>query len=521
MATLGEGTSGHSLAELPPAALLDLAELSVKRRRQAEVDDLRIVAAWAEVHSTDPRRDSDTGRRVWAEDRLVHPGGEGTPGVREHSIPALALAREVSAHACERDLADTLDLIHRLPKVWAVTRALACPVWLARKVARLTRRLPADRVGMVDDAVAEAVSGEAPGRVLAICEAKVIAADPAAHAERVEAQRRRRYVTLSRTDEFGLRHVIARVNAGDAVWIDAMIERVADLIAGRHPAAGRDELRSIAMGWLARPAELLQLLLEGQRGDEREVSEEISRATAFPADLLASLVQADPQRFRPRVDLHVHLSDLALAGLAVPVARVEGVGPLLADSSLFAGCRIRVTPVIDLNDRVSANCYEHPTDLAHRVRLDVPGDYFPFAAAVPGLSGRADLDHPTPYDPDGPPGQTGTHNSGPLGRRHHRWKTHAGYASRQCGRHRYVWRTPHGRHYLVDHTGTHRIDEQCGAMLFDAPYGVELYFADLTRAVRTASGWTVRPNSTPRASLPSSVITATTISTGTMVTLRA
>jgi hypothetical protein len=422
-------STGHDLAELSSAALLDLAERSVVRRREAEVDDLRILAAWAEVHSTDPRRDPGTGRRVWAEDRLVHPGGEGTPGVREFSIGELATAREVSDPACERDLGDVLDLTYRLPKVWRRTLELACPVWLSRKVARLSRRLPVDRVDIVDTAVAEVIGREEPGRVLAICEAKVIEADPAAHAERLESQRRRRCVTLSRTDEFGLRHVIARVNAGDAVWVDAMVERIADLIADRHPGCTRNELRSIALGWLARPADALQLLLAAQ-GD----SEEVSRATAFPAELLGALVQAEPERLRPRVDLHVHLSDLALSGLAAPVARVEGVGPLLADSQLFAGCRVRVTPVIDLNDRVAVDCYEHPTALARRVRLGFPGDYFPYATGVPGLAGAADLDHPTPYDPDGPPGQTGVHNSGPLGRRHHRWKTHAGYTSRQCGR---------------------------------------------------------------------------------------
>jgi hypothetical protein len=464
MHTLGDSSAGEDdLAELSPHELLDRAGLSVLRRREADVEDLRVVAAWADVHSTDPRHDSDSGRRVWAEDRLVHPGGEGTPGVREFSIPELAMAREVSAHACCRDLGDVLDLRHRLPQVWALTRQLACPVWLARKVARLSRKLPLGRVGIVDTAVAGAIAGEAPGRVLAICEAKVIEADPATHAAQVEAERHRRYVTLSRTDETGLRHVIARVNAGDAVWVDAILERIADLIADRHPDTGRDELRSIAFGWLARPAELLQLLLEAQGS-----STEVTSATAFPADLLDELGRADPQRFRPRIDLHVHLTDLAIAGLASPVARVEGVGPLLADSHLFNGCRIRVTPVIDLNDEIAVDCYEHPTDLDRRVRLTHPGDYFPFADAVPGLAHSADLDHPTPYDRDGPPGQTGTHNSGPLTRRHHRWKTHAGYSSRQCGRNRYVWRTPHGRYYLVDHTGTRRIDEATGVRLFAA-----------------------------------------------------
>ncbi len=473
MSPLGVDVAGQPLAELSPAVLLGLAERGVVTRRAAEVDDLRVVAAWADVHSTDPRHDPGTGRRIWAEDRLLHPGGEGTPGVQEFSIPELAMAREVGVPACERDLADVLDLIHRLPKVWAATQELVCPVWLSRKVARLSRKLPVDRVWVVDVAVAEALTGEAPGRVLEICEAKVIEADPAAHAVRVESQRRRRYVTLSRADEFGLRHVIARVSVGDAVWIDAMVERVADLIAARHPEAGRDELRSIAMGWLPRPAELLQLLLTAQ-GDSKETT----RATAFPADLLDSLARAKPDRLRPRVVLYVHLSDLALAGLSAPVARIDGVGAILADHDLFAGCTVTVKPVIDLNDRVDLNCYEHPAWLQEQRKLTTPGDYFPYARGVSGMAGAVDLDHPTPYDPLGPPGQTGMHNSGPLGRRHHRWKTHAGYVSRQSGTSRWVWRTPHRRYYLVDHRGTHRVDQMQGEMMFEAPPGLELYFPD-------------------------------------------
>ena len=232
------------------------------------------------------------------------------------------------------------------------------------------------------------------------------------------------------------------------------------------------------MGWLARPAELLGLLLAGQvQADPAGV--EVSRATAFPADLLAALEKARPERFRPSVRLYVHLSELALAGLAAPVARVEGLGPLLADSGLFTGCRVDLKPVVDLNDRTDLNCYEHPTWLAEQRKLATPGDYFPYAVGVPGMAGQVDLDHPRPYDPDGPPGQTGMHNSGPLGRRHHRWKTHAGYTSRQCGTSRWVWRTPHRRYYLVDHQGTRRLDPERGAMLYDAPPGLELYFADV------------------------------------------
>jgi hypothetical protein len=479
----GGDDAGQDLAELAPDELLDLAGLTVLRRRAVEVEDLLVVAAWAEVHSTDPHRDPDSGRRVRAEDRLVHPGGDGTPGVQEFSIPALAVAREISATACERDLGDVLDLIYRLPRVWARTRELACPVWLARKVARLSRRLSSEQVSVVDAAVAAAIGGQAPGRVWEICEAKVIEADPVGHADRVEDQRRRRFVAVSRTDEFGLRHLIARLQAGDAVWLDDMVERVADLIADRHADAGRDELRSIALGWLARPAEVLQLLLERSVDDQAEGLEDgvaCSRATALPADLLEALAKAAPERFQPRIQLYVHLSELSVVGLAYPVARVEAIGAVLADHHLFSGCRVTVTPVVDLNDRVDLNCYEHPVWLDERRKLATPGDTFPYAAGVPGLAGRVDLDHPTPFDRDGPPGQTGMHNSAPLGRRHHRWKTHAGYLSRQCGTSRWIWRTPHSRYYLVDHRGTHHIDPAEGAMLFDAPRGLELYFAELT-----------------------------------------
>jgi hypothetical protein len=42
-----------------------------------------------------------------------------------------------------------------------------------------------------------------------------------------------------------------------------------------------------------------------------------------------------------------------------------------------------------------------------------------------------------------------------------------------------VWRTPHGRHYLVDHVGTHRLDDDAASRITDAPSGVEVYLAEL------------------------------------------
>src|SRR5688572_26936450 len=104
------------LSGLDADATLTLAEEVLLRRRRAEVDDLRLVAHWAALNSTDPRRTTD-GRRAWSEDRLVEVGGEGSPRVREVCI------------------ADVLDLQHRLPLVWEVVAALQAEAWVARKVA--------------------------------------------------------------------------------------------------------------------------------------------------------------------------------------------------------------------------------------------------------------------------------------------------------------------------------------------------------------------------------------------------
>ena len=108
-------------------------------------------------------------------------------------------------------------------------------IGIARRVAKLSRHLPLERVGLVDVAIARIIARDSGGRVLAVAEAKIIEADPELHQQRCDEERRRRYVRLSRTDEAGLRTVIARVEAGDAVWVDATVARVAEIIARSTP----------------------------------------------------------------------------------------------------------------------------------------------------------------------------------------------------------------------------------------------------------------------------------------------
>ena len=423
--------------ELDASGVLSAADGVLLRRRAAEVEDLQLIAQWADLHADDPRR-GPGGRRNWnGEDRLVDIGGDGTPLVQELCLPELAIARRVHPLAVRAAMADVLDLRHRLPRTWEVVESLECEVWVARKVASMSRALDRAVGGIVDAAGADAMAGESPSRVLEVARAKVIEADPAAYASRLEEQLRRRFVSLSRIDDHGMQHVIAHVESGPALWVSNLVDRIADALDAHRdlvphlPAdVGRDELRAEAFGWLAHPERVLELL-EPARGD------------------------LPPRRRRARAVVHVHLHEGALHQWGV--ARVEELGPLLLEQvrRLLGHAHVELKPVIDLHDRTRVNAYEHPEAVKERVHLRTIGEVFPHATRV---SRAVDIDHPAEYDEHGPPGQTGDHNAAPLSRTHHRAKTHLGYRVRQLGPASYLWTTPHGLHRHVDDQGTHVID---------------------------------------------------------------
>jgi hypothetical protein len=371
--------------------------------------------------------------------------------VRDLCLDELAIARGEHLHATRCLLADLLDLRHSLPRVWVALQALRVEPWVARKVASLSRNLSREAVRVVDAAVALA-AGQGNGRTLAIAEAKVIEADQAARAADLDAAKVAKGVWLTSTREEapGLRSIFARIEAGDAVWVEATVQRVADLLAtdpdlravhhpelGEHPSP--DELRAAAFGWLARPHDLAGLLgllgLLDEKTSEEEQSSRRHRATVF-----------------------VHLHQAALDGTTTSAVARTSLGPLLLDQviGLLGHAHVTLTPVIDLNTGSSVNGYEHPETVKQRTLLRNLGPVFPHANA---LDVHVDHDHCHPYDPGGPPGQTGDHHDAPLDRHSHRTKTHLAYQVQQLAPATYLWTTPTGLHRLVNHTGTHPITD--------------------------------------------------------------
>ncbi len=163
--------------------------------------------------------------------------------------------------------------------------------------------------------------------------------------------------------------------------------------------------------------------------------------------------------------VYVHVAEESLTG-GDGVLRVDGRGtgdsngltPMWVSqlAELVGHDRFVVKPVIDLRDRISVDSYEIPDRIRDHVQLRHPTCVFPWCHRPAVV---ADLDHVTPYDDTGPPGQTATDTLLPGCRLHHRVKTHGRWTCHltPCGA--VEWTSPHGRRYRVDHTGTHPLTE--------------------------------------------------------------
>jgi hypothetical protein len=353
-----------------------------------------------------------------AESRLPgteHPvrlGGEGTPTVGDFAAAELGCVLRMSDGSAARLIGDALDLRHRLRLVWTAARAGQVPAYQARVIAKATRHLTLEQTGRVDEKLAPALGALPWGRLQTLLDAAIVEADPAGAEQQAAAAAQERFVRLGRKSEHGLKLIIARATAGDAIWFKATVDRIADILAKQGDTDIMEVRRSKAIGILAQPAQALQLLCQHQDDDwdgpteptepdeepaePTEPAEEPAEPTepaeepAEPAEPVEepaedefgfdeALSQQDadqpaaeatgdptvdsehrslqilpapfgPQRARPRAVVYVHLSVEALTA-GTGVARVENVGPVLLGRLrmlLGEGCTIHLKPVIDL-----------------------------------------------------------------------------------------------------------------------------------------------------------------------------
>ncbi|MGH3508781.1 MAG: DUF222 domain-containing protein [Nocardioidaceae bacterium] len=416
----------------------------------AEARLLAVAAHYADLHPAESVL-VPIGTSGWVEatpgrETVTSLGGEGTPSVAEFAAVELGAVLKCSTGAAQQLIGRALELRHRLPLCWARVLGGRLPAWRAGRIADQTRALSVEAAAFVDAQVAPFAHKIGSARLEALVQAAIIRCDPETARTAEQAAADSRGAFLAQRGEHGVRAISIRADEADALGFDTMLTTVADQLARLGDADKLDVRRAKALGWLADPHAALDLF------------------TRDP-DVVQPAAIRPP---RPKATLHVHVS---LADLATRsgrpesgVARVEGIGPVTLQKArewLDRGgvaASLRLSPVLDLHGTEAVDSYEVPDRIAETVLLRTPCCPFPYC---PNTSRRKDLDHITDYvDPDegGPPGQTGPANLAGLCRRHHRVKTHGHWDYTMPEPGIYSWRSPTGRRYLVDHTGTQTIE---------------------------------------------------------------
>ena len=165
-----------------------------------------------------------------------------------------------------------------------------------------------------------------------------------------------------------------------------------------------------------------------------------------------ALTATELEACRPTVILHVHLTDQTLRAGHGVVRSPDG--PITVEQLrrylVQTDANITVRPVTDPAETASADAYEIPLRLRRAMTIRQPRSVFPHSPAT----GRMDLDHTRPWQSDGPPGQTGLGNLGPLTRSEHWAKTVGRWKARQPEPGTYLWRSPEGWIAITTNQGT-------------------------------------------------------------------
>ena len=450
---------------LPEHEVLDGLAASRRLAHQAAVAEVELAVQWAHLHPC-PIDESPAGWDVGdqptlAGDTLVTLAGPGAPTVAEFALAELSATLDSSHVAVRRLVGESLELVHRLPRLWAQARAGRLPVWRARAIAALTVDLAPDAAAHADRLLAAT-----PGRVTTVHAHRLVDearlyADPDRAADDERAHLDGRGVWLNPAVDVATTGVHMLLDTRDAHLLDQTLGRLARELRELGDTDTLDVRRATAVGVLADPQHALDLMAGRFDGSAAVGGLATSSTGSAGGYGPAGAPRPGPAR-APRpchtVYVHVTLDELAAAAHGTGVGVLEGLG--LATSELIGTWltgrspvggppTIRVRPVLDLAADPAVDHHDPPPLVRERVELRDAHCVFPGCRRD---SRSCDLDHVDPYVPladGGAPGQTRPSNLAPLCRPHHRVKTHAGWAYRREPDGSWAWRSPTGRRYVV------------------------------------------------------------------------
>ncbi len=415
------------------ASMLSAAErlrLASAARVRAEIDEAVAIADLAAEHSWTADADYDV---VGA--RLVRVGADGTRLVNEFLALEVAALKAMSVTAATWLIRDIVNLQARHPMLWAKTLDGTIPVFRARQLAQEVggHDLSVDEARELDSRLQPYVGVVSWRRLLHRVRGLIADIAPTKTHAASEKAREDRYVRFYGTEDTAVTGLDARIDTADGIFFDAMVDRIADILAARGDTGSKDHRRAKAIGILATPARAALMLAEAAGYND-------------------GAIKADDPRLLPTARMYIHIAEEAITS-GRGVCRVEGLGPItLTMLGHFVGhTRIKATPVIRPYDSYGVDHYEIPAGLRERIVLRDSIEIFPFSNRA---ARTCQLDHTIPYAPNGPPNQTRAANLGPLSTKVHRAKTHGGWRLSQPKPGVFYWKSPAGFRYRVTQHGT-------------------------------------------------------------------
>ncbi|GAA4079591.1 hypothetical protein GCM10023066_07980 [Nocardioides kongjuensis] len=410
--------------------MLSRLSAGIRARNQLLVEEWAAIVEWAGDHIVSGPQGAATITEGYL-DTGVPIAGAGAPLVSEFALMELVAVLGRTPDGGKAYVGRVIECAWRLPNVYDAVIAGKLAPWRAERIADLTRSLSGEAAGFVDRQLWNA-SGVGWAQFERLVAEAVLRFDP----ERAEADRAKaadhRHFDISDVDEHGLVHLDGLLDAADGHDLDQAVGRRAEVLGRLGDDSSLDVRRSKAAADLARQDLALDLLV--------------------PDPDTGEVVATVPGR---KVVLNVHVTDTTLAGRN-PVGRWDEGRCPITTAQIREWLRARhttiiVRPVIDLADHLPVTAYEIPDRHKTRVALRDHTCRFPHCARP---ATRCDIDHAKPHDRGGP---TCPCNLVPLCRRHHRAKTHSTWRYDTPAPATYVWTSPNGYRFRVDHRGTHPV----------------------------------------------------------------
>ncbi|QDP97026.1 DUF222 domain-containing protein [Microlunatus elymi] len=276
----------YEVDELDVAGAADAFSLVSELGLRVPCQKLMLAAHWADLHPPEGLLPADAGAGTMIGERAQQLGGDGTPQVAEFAPAELAPIIHRSIGQARSLIADAIDLRHRFPRIWRKVRRGIVEESTVRLIARSCRELSQAQAGEVDRMLAAHLIGIGRTRLEHLLDAAILRVDAEHMAQLAQEARRSRYIHFGQANEHGQKSFWGRMDAPDAIRMDAMINRLADIISqADSPIPGvpdrgaqtREEWRAVAHNLMGNPVLAAKILIQHEQPDLFDVLTELQQ----------------------------------------------------------------------------------------------------------------------------------------------------------------------------------------------------------------------------------------------------